>query len=167
MVVVAAEESTVSEVGATTPVPRDPMVGFSPGTGDVAPFGSTDAVAQQQGSALGWTEESLSASEVEHLTGATEDSGDHVGVAGQAAHLAGAQRLSRTTEIVDIAGDMHLGQHVCGGQTLTEVREGKGDDDRGGVAAMQRKAAAVHRLEELDQSSSQLARVGNAGECVA
>jgi hypothetical protein len=53
MVVVAAEQDTVVDVGAPAVLPRMQVVGFAPGGGDVATFGTTRRVTHTHRQALG------------------------------------------------------------------------------------------------------------------
>jgi len=53
VVVVAAEQDAVGEVGAATGVPGVEVVGLAPGAGDVAALGTTGPVADQQGPCAG------------------------------------------------------------------------------------------------------------------
>jgi hypothetical protein len=53
MVVVAAEQDAVVEVGAPAVLPRMQVVGLAPGGGDVAALGTTDGVTHAHRQALG------------------------------------------------------------------------------------------------------------------
>ena len=61
VVVVAADEDAVVEVGGAAVVPGVEVVGFAPGAGGVASFGTTGLVADQESFALGGGEESSGA----------------------------------------------------------------------------------------------------------
>jgi hypothetical protein len=53
VVMVAAEQDGVVDVGLAEPAPGEPVVGLRPGAGDVAALGAAGPVAQEQGSLLG------------------------------------------------------------------------------------------------------------------
>ena len=84
VVVPVAEADGVVEVGGAAVLPSFDVVGVEPG-GVVAPFGRAASVADLEGEALGFAEESALAAEVEGLGGTAEDGGDDPGLAGQPA----------------------------------------------------------------------------------
>ena len=65
VVVVAAEQDAVVEVGAAGGRPGVEVVGFAPGAGGVAAFGAAGRVADEECLALGGGEEASGAAEVE------------------------------------------------------------------------------------------------------
>src|SRR5690606_35736721 len=73
VVVMAAQEDTVLDVGRASGAPGGPVVGLGPGAGDVAACGATSLVAQEQGLALGCGVQASCSAEVEDLGGSAED----------------------------------------------------------------------------------------------
>ena len=76
MVVVAAEEDGVREVGPAAGVPWVEVVGLAPGAGDVAALAAAGAVADEEGLAFGRCVEAAGAAEVEGEAVAAEDDGE-------------------------------------------------------------------------------------------
>jgi hypothetical protein len=135
VVMVGAEQEAVVQVGVAAGGPGlIGVVGFAPGSGDVAAGGAADPVADGEGLALGGGEQAAGAAQVEGLGVAAEDVRDEAGGAREAAGFARSERIA--------AGE------GGGAEAVTESVEVDRDDQGGGVASMQRQPVGVDGLEE-------------------
>lgn len=152
MVVVAAEELAVVEVGAAAGPPRvAAVVGLAPGAGDVAALGAARPVAEQQRLALGGVEQAAGASEVEGEAVAAQDGGHDLRGAGEASGLACSDAVALAGEAAGaVSGDQSGADQVGGAEVGLQRGERHGDDDGGGAAAVDRHAGRIDVLEETE-----------------
>ena len=136
------------------------VVGVAPGAGDVAAFGAAGGVADQECLALGGAEEPAGAAEVEGHTVAAEDGGDDLRGARQASGVGCGDEVTGRL----ITGHQTTTEEVGGRQLRAQRLERDGDDESGGVTAVDREPGRVEGLEEPTERLPEPLRVGQPGE---
>lgn len=159
MVVMAAEQDRVGEVGVATPTPRMQVMRLRPRSRHVAPLGATSFVAYGERSALGRVEQSLRAAHVEDLGLPSEHHGYEVGGTGQATSVPRGEAAAgpcggdaQTGGIWQLAhgvgasrravGALRVGPRVEVGREPVSRRVRDADPDRGGAVAVRLGAQA-------------------------
>ena len=135
VVVTAAEQDSVVEVGAAAVVPGVEVVGLAPGAGDVAALGAAGAVPHQKGLSLGGGEEAAGPAEVDWKALPAEDDRKDPRGAGKAPSIASGDPVS--WEVV--TRDEPRADQVRGGEVGAQRVERDGDDNRGRIAPVDRE----------------------------